>query len=128
MNNRNEPTRVPPQAGNQANCIDLGIITPGLKESVINWSLDTKRTWTPSKIEWTGIVDKHGDKVYRKTGASDHKAIEVELKVSIVVPRRSGNIRIIDYNSKDGWTRYKTLSNKYASDIRTISKTFKDKN
>ena len=105
LNDRNDPTRVQPQAENQANCIDLGIITPGLKESVIKWSLDTKRAWTPSKIGWTGIVDKHGDRVYMKTAASDHKAIEVELKVNIVVPRRSGNIPIIDYNSKDGWTK-----------------------
>ena len=72
---------------------------------MIKWTLDTKREWTPSKIDCTGKVDKHGDKVHRKTESSDHKSIEEELKVNIVVPRRSGNIPIIDYNSKDGWTK-----------------------
>ena len=44
------------------------------------------------------------------------------------VPRRSGNIPMINYKSKEGWTNNKTLSNKYASDIRTIIKKYKDKN
>ena len=69
---------------------------------MIKWSLDTKRAWTPSTVEWTGIVDKHGDKIYMTDVASDHKAIEVELAVNIVAPRRSGNILVIDYNNKEG--------------------------
>ena len=55
-------------------------------------------------------------------------AIEAEIKANIVLPRRSGNIPMVNYNSNDGWTKYKKISDKYASDIRTIIKTHKDKN
>ena len=69
-------------------------------------SLDTKRAFTPATVEWSGILDKHGDKIYMKENASDHKAIEVELAVDIAAPRRSVNIPVIDYNNKEGWTRF----------------------
>ena len=91
-------------------------------------SLDTKRAFTPATVEWSGILDKHGDKIYMKENASDHKAIEVELAVDIAAPRRSVNIPVIDYNNKEGWTRYRKLSDKYVAEIRTIIKKNKDKN
>ena len=108
--------------------LDLGLATPGLKEAGVKFTLDKKREWTPAKIEPTGIVDRHGEKIYRKTKLSDHMAIEAEIKVNVVLPRRLGNIPMIKYNSKDGWTKYKTLSDKYASDIRNIIKKHKYKN
>ena len=86
-----------------------------------------KKDWTPTEIETTGMVESNGDLIYRKTKRSDHMAIKAEFKVNIVLPRSSGNIPMINYKSKDGWTKYKKLSDKYASDIRTIIKKHKDK-
>ena len=31
--------------------------------------------------------------------------------------RRSGNTAVIDYNNKDGWIRYKKVSDNYAKEI-----------
>ena len=128
LNQKNEPTRVPRQKGHQANCLDLGIATPGLEESGVKFTFDKKREWTPEEVEPTGIVESNGDTIYRKTKVSDHMAIEAEFKANIVLPRRSGNIPMINNDSKEGWTKYKKLSDKYASDIRTIIKKHKDKN
>ena len=92
LNDRNQPTRAPYVETHQANCIDLGIITLGLKKSVRKWSLDTKRAWTPATAIRTGAWDTNGDKVYKRGTASDHKAIEIELAVDVISPKRSGNI------------------------------------
>ena len=69
-----------------------------------------------------GIIDAKGDKVLRWGKGADHKAIEIDLAVDAVSPRRSGNIAIIDYINKDGWLRYKSILDKYAPEIRSIIK------
>ena len=90
--------------------------------------MDENREWTPARVEPTGDKEKNGDAIYKKTAVSDHMAIEAEIKINIVLPGRSGNIPVINYNTDDGWTKYKKLSDKYAPDIRRIIKTHKDKN
>ena len=57
LNQKNEATRVPRQAGYQANCIDLGLATPGLEESGVKFTLAKKKDWTPTEIETTGMVE-----------------------------------------------------------------------
>ena len=42
------------------------------------------------------------------------------LSVDVISPRRSGNIDILNYNNKEGWKKYKVLSEKYAPQIRKI--------
>ena len=128
LNNKSKPTRVPTQAKHQANCLDLGIATPGLESKGIRFTLDENREWTPAKVEPTGYKEKNGDLIYKKTAVSDHMAIEAGIKINIVLPGRSGNIPVINYNTDDGWTKYKKLSDKFAPDIRRIIKTHKDKN
>ena len=49
---------------------------------------------------------KNGDK-HKKGTLTDHKAIEIELALDIISPRRSGNIAVIEYNNKEGWIKYK---------------------
>ena len=56
---------------------------------------------------------KNGDKVYKRVAPIDHEAIEIELAVDVIFPRRLGSIVVIDYNNKEGWIKYKKLSDKY---------------
>ena len=67
-----DPRLGKPQAGHQANCLDLVIATSGLEESGIKFTLDKKREWTPAEVEPTGIVESNGDTIFRKTKVSDH--------------------------------------------------------
>ena len=69
---------------------------------------------------------KNGDKVYWRGKTTDHKAIEIVLAVNVISPRRSGNNAIIDYNNKEGWTKYKTWTDKYAPQIRSLIKKYKN--
>ena len=128
LNNKSKATRVPTQAKQQANCLDLGIATPGLAKKGIKFKLDEAREWTPAKAVPTGKKEKNGDLIYMRTSPSDHMAIKAEISINIVIPGKTGNIPVINYNTDDGWTKYKKQSDKVAPDIRRLIKTHKDIN
>ena len=86
LNDKNKVTRVPSQATQQANCLDLSIITPGLYETGIKFTLVDKREWTPAQVAFTGIRESNGDKIFLKKTVSDHMAIEAEIKANITCP------------------------------------------
>ena len=50
--------------------------------------------------------DKKGDQIYKRGKPSNHMAIEVEIEVDIVAPRRSGNEPRKDYSKKGGRVKY----------------------
>ena len=47
--------------------------------------------------------------------------------MDVISPRISGNIAVTDYSNKEGWIKYKKLSDKYAKEIRSIIQKFKIK-
>ena len=51
-------------------------------------------------------------------GESLHKTFKIVHELDVVAPRRSGHIAMINYNNKEGWIKYKKLSDKYAPEIR----------
>ena len=55
-------------------------------------------------------------------------AMEVEIKVNIVMPEKKGNIPIFDYNKEGGWSEYQINSNKIAKDIISLIDKYKDVN
>ena len=56
-------------------------------------------------------------KEYTRGQPSDHKAQKVTLRLDIVEKGNEGNHAIINYNNKEGWLLYKSLSNKYENEI-----------
>ena len=46
LNNEQIPTRVPPRKGDQANCLDLMMISPGLENRTYNYKLDVDQEWS----------------------------------------------------------------------------------
>ena len=75
------------------------------------------REWTPARAVPTGKGIVPG-KEYTRGQASDHKAQK----------GNEGNRAIINYNNRDGWLLYKTLSNKYSKEIMETLKKYKNKN
>ena len=59
VNDKQWPTRVPYRKGDQANCLDLGIITSGLEKSVKKWSL---LGWQDGPKNGTKTVIKSNDR------------------------------------------------------------------
>ena len=82
----------------------------------------------PSKSSANRKKAKNGDLIYKKTSPSDHMAIEAEIHVNIIKPRKTYNIPVIYYNKEDGWNIYKKQSDKVAKDIRNLIKKHKDVN
>ena len=88
------------------------MITKGLEDRTKNYKLDVDREWTPARAVATGKGIGPG-KVYTRGQASDHKAHKVTLLLDIVEKGNEGNRAIINYNNREGWILYNTLSNKY---------------
>ena len=128
LNDKTKPTRVPTQKKSQANCVDLTFVTPGITEKGVKFTLDETRAWTPARVAPTGKKAPNGGLICRKTTPSDHMAMEAEIHVNIVVPNKTGNIPMINYNKDDGWSQYYINSNKVANDIRRLTKKYKDVN
>ena len=66
LTDKKQPKQVPDRKGDQANCLDVGIISPGLEKSVKEWSLDKKREWTHAAAVWTQKRDGKSDQIYRR--------------------------------------------------------------
>ena len=58
LNDKTQPMRVPYVKTHRANCLDLGIITPGLEKTVKKWTLDKTQAWSPASAIWTGEIKK----------------------------------------------------------------------
>ena len=54
---------------------------------------------------------------YTRGQPSDQKAQKVTLLSDIVEKGNEGNHAIINYDNREGWLLYKTLSNKYSKEI-----------
>ena len=54
LNNKQIPNRVPYRKGDQANCLDLKMISPGLEDRTFNYKLDVDQEWSPARAEPTG--------------------------------------------------------------------------
>ena len=115
INEKQEPTHVPFQKGQQQNCLDMMMITPGLEKKTRNYKLDIARGWTPARAEPTGEGTGPGKK-YTHGQPSDHKAQQVTLMLDIFEKGKEGNRAIINYNNPEVWILYKTHSNFYAQD------------
>ena len=61
LNNKQIPTRVPARKGDQANCLDLMMISPGLENRTYNYKSDGDRM-VPSKsrIHRSGRRNRNG--------------------------------------------------------------------
>ena len=53
LNDKQIPTRVP-RKGDQANCLDLMMITAGLEKRTYNYELDVNHEWSPAQAEKKG--------------------------------------------------------------------------
>ena len=71
LNNKQIPTRVPPKKGDQAICLDLMMISPGLENRTYNYMLDVVQEWSPAREEPTG-VGEGAELVYTRGNHSDH--------------------------------------------------------
>ena len=49
LNDKQAPTHVPFAKGQEKNCLDFIMITPGLEKRTKNYKLDENREWTPAK-------------------------------------------------------------------------------
>ena len=103
------------------------MITKGLEDRTKNYKVDVDRDWTPARAVSTGKGVGPG-KVYTRGQASDHNAQKVTLLLDIVEKGNEGNRAIIDYNNREGWILYNTLSNKYAPEIMETIPKYKNKN
>ena len=110
--------------GDAENCLDFIMITKGLETR--NYKLDVDREWTPARGVWTEKGIGPG-KEYTRGQASDHKAQKVTLLLDIVEKGNEGNRAIINYNNREGWLLYKTLSNKYSKEIMETVPKYKNK-
>ena len=127
MNDKQAPTHIPFKKGDAENCLDFIMITKGLETRTRNYKLDVDREWTPARAVPTGKGIGPG-KEYTRGQPSDHKAQKVTLLLDIVEKGNEGNRAIINYNNKEGWILYKTLSNKYAKEIMETVPKYKNKN
>ena len=69
-----------------------------------------------------------GTAAYLRGKPTDHKAQKVTLLLDLVEKGPAGNRAIINYNNRDGWKKYHTVSNKYAEQIMASVRIYKDKN
>ena len=70
LNNKQIPTRVP-RKGDQANCLDLMIITEGLEKRTFNYELDVEHEWSPAQADKKGGVNGQ-EVVYLRGKPTDH--------------------------------------------------------
>ena len=112
INQRNIDTRYDPVTGN-GSVLDLAIISENIWKLVKNFEVDSERKWTPFSIQKTGDI-------YSKK-PSDHCAIQTNLKISLNMIKNRKR-PIINFKNKDGWARYKVISDKYADKIKDFVK------
>ena len=110
LNNKQIPTRVPYRKGDQANCLDLMMISPGLEDRTSNYKLDVDQEWSPARAEPTG-QGKGSEMMYTRGKASDHMAQKATVILDLVEKGKAGNRAIINYNNREGWKLYPTVSN-----------------
>ena len=127
LNNKQVPTRVPPRKGDQPNCLDLMMISPGLENRTYNYMLDVDQEWSPAKAETTG-VGKGAEIMYLRGKPTDHMAQKVTVVLDLVEKGKAGNRAIINYNNKEGWKLYPKVSNEFAPEIMRTVRIYKDKN
>ena len=109
LNDKQIPTRVP-RKGDQANCLDLMMITAGLEKRTYNYELDVNHEWSPAQAEKKG-GGKSDKIVYLRGKPTDHKAQKVTLMLDLVKRGQAGNRAIINYNN-------------YNRQVETISQSF----
>ena len=111
---------IPFKKGDAENCLDLIMNTKGLEDRTVECD------WTPARAVSTGKGVGPG-KVFIRGQASDHKAQKVTLLLDIVEKGNEGNCAIINYNNREGWVLYNTLSNKYTQEIMQTIPKYKNK-
>ena len=126
LNNKQIPTRVPRQ-GDDANCLDLMMITAGLEKRTYNYELDVNQEWSPAAAEQKG-GEKSDEIVYLRGKPTDHKAQKVTVMLDLVEKGQAGNSAIINYNNRDGWKLYYKVTNEFAPEIMKTVRTYTDKN
>ena len=126
LNDKQIPTRVP-RKGDQANCLNLMMITAGLEKRTFNYELDVEHEWSPAQADKKGGVNGE-EVVYLRGKPTDHKAQTVTLMLDLVERGQAGNRAIINYNNRDGWKLYYKVSNEFAPEIMKTIRTFTDKN
>ena len=127
LNNKQVPNRVPPRKGDQPNCLDLMMISPGLENKTYNYMLNLDQEWSSAKAETTG-VGKGAEIMYLRGKPTDHMAQKVTVVLDLVEKGKSGNRAIINYNNKEGWKLYPKVSNEFAHKIMRAVRIYKDKN
>ena len=115
INDKQIPTRVP-RKGDQANCLDLMMISAGLEKRTYNYELDVKHKWSPAQAEQKG-GGKSDEIVYLRGKPTDHKAHKVTVMLDQVEIGQAGNRAIINYNNRDGWKLYHKVANEFAPEI-----------
>ena len=89
--------------------------------------MDTEHEWSPSATQTKTNING-GTAAYLRGKPTDHKAQKVTLLLDLVEKGPAGNRAIINYNNRDGWNKYHTVSDKYAEQIMASVRIFKDKN
>ena len=126
LNNKQIPTRVQ-RKGDNANCLDLMMITAGLEKRTYNYELDVNQEWSPATAEQKG-GGKSDKIVYLRGKPTDHKAQKVTVMLDLVKRGQAGNRAIINYNNRDGWKLYYKVTNEFAPEIMKTVRTYADKN
>ena len=111
MNNPKIHTRIDPVTG-RGSTLDLGVITPGLRDRVEDFKVNAYRRWS---LHFK-ITDRSTGRI-QIGKSSDHKGIECKLKVTILAATKAGNSPVINYAADGGWDRYQTISDRRALDI-----------
>ena len=107
--------------------MDLMIITKGLENRTSNYAPDTEHEWSPAATQTKTNING-GETAYLRGKPTDHKAQTVTLLLDLEEKGQAGNRAIINYNNRDGWKKYHTVSDKYAQQIVEAVRIFKDKN
>ena len=89
LNDKQVPTRVPPRKGDQPNCLDLMMISPGLENRTYNYMLDVNQEWSPARAEPTG-VGEGAELMYTRGKPSDHMAQTVTVVLDLVEKGKTG--------------------------------------
>ena len=119
MNLLNNPclsTRIDPVSG-KGSTLDLAIVSTDILQNVNSFTIDSNKEMTPFSIH-----KKKGD-LYKKY--TDHFSINLKLTLPATKLKKAKNVPYIDLKNKNGWVKYKEISDKYANLVEEKVKTVK---
>ena len=111
INNPSEPTRIDP-ATKMGSVLDLCLISKNITKSTKPLKVDTNRSVTPFSLSKAkGVITPK---------YTDHLAIIAEIELQCKVKKKMEKIAVINYSNKEGWKKYRELSDEYAEKIKDI--------